>query len=205
MKNMTRGACLSLALSIASIAFGGVPSVNVNVADSSGKTTYKGTTNAKGTFETRKLPPGEYVIQFNSPSVPRGTRYAVVVSAGKNTKYANGIAAEKFAGEGVAMKINVLGPLNITGFLSLQDNNTAPIGKNGKLMVWIPTQVGSHLAGHWAESDSAEAKQVMTSKSLSRKNIQDKMNQGLSPDQRGDSIYKLNTPMAPRPGPNGGR
>lgn len=201
MKNITRGALLSLALSAASIAYGVVPSVNVNIADSTGKTTYKGTTNAKGSFETRTLPPGEYVVQFNSASIPKGTRYALVVSAGKKTRYANGIAAEKFAGEGVAMKIDVLAPLNITGFVALQDSNTAPIGRNGKLMVWIPKQVGSNLAGHWAESDSAEAKQAQTSASLSRKNIQDRFGQGSSPDQRGDQIYKMNNfPKAPRPG-----
>ncbi|MEY2500192.1 MAG: hypothetical protein QOI07_526 [Verrucomicrobiota bacterium] len=200
MKNMMRGAVVCLAVSAAAMAFGTVPSVNVNIADSSGKTSYKGTTNAKGSFETTKLRPGEYVVRFNSAAVPKGTRYAVVVSAGKKTQYVNGIAAEKFAGEGVAMKIDVVGPLNITGFLALQDNNTAPIGRNGKLMVWIPKQVGSNIAGHWAESDSAEAKQAQTIKSYSTKNMQDKYNAGSTPDQQGGVNSKTDTyPKAPRP------
>jgi hypothetical protein len=204
MKNMTRGGLLLLALFATSMAQGAVPSVNVNIADSAGKTTYKGTTNAKGTFETGKLKPGEYVVQFNSASVPKGTRYALVVSAGKKSKYANGIAAEKFAGEGVAMKIDVRAPLNITGFLALQDNNTAPIGRNGKLMVWIPKQIGSNIAGHWAESDSAEAKQAQTIKSYGVKNIQDKGNQGATPPQDGGVTRQLDIyPKAPRP-PGGG-
>jgi hypothetical protein len=200
MKNMMRGALVSLAVSAATMAYGAVPPVNVNIADSSGKTSYKGTTNAKGTFETAKLRPGEYVVQFNSATVPKGTRYAVVVTAGKKTQYANGIAAEKFGGEGVAMKIDVQGPLNITGFLALQDNNTAPIGRNGKLMVWIPKQVGSNIAGHWAESDSADAKQAQTIKSYSNKNMQDKYNAGSTPDQKGGDNSKTDTyPKAPRP------
>lgn len=198
MKNMTRGTLLILALFAASVAHGSVPSVNVNVADASGKTTYKGTTNAKGSFETGKLSPGEYVVQFNSASAPKGTRYAVVVSAGTKTKYANGIAANKFAGEGVAMKIDVLAPLKITGFVALQDNNTAPIGKNGKLMVWIPKQVGSNIAGHWAESDSSEAKQAQTIKSYSTKNIQNIFDSGASPDQRGGENSKFDVPKNPR-------
>jgi hypothetical protein len=202
MKTMTRGALLTLAFAAAAtMVSGAVPSVNVNVADSTGKTTYKGTTNAKGTFETGKLRPGEYVVQFNSGAVPKGTRYALVVSAGKKTKYANGIGAEKFAGEGVAMKIDVVAPLNITGFLSVQDNNTAPIGRNGKLMVWIPKQVGSNIAGHWAESDSAEAKQAQTIKSYSSKNMQEKVNAARSPDQDGGINPKLDMfPKTARPG-----
>jgi hypothetical protein len=204
MKNMTRGALLCLALFVASMAHGVVPSVNVSVADSNGKTTYKGTTNAKGSFETGKLPPGGYVVQFSSANVPKGTRYALVVSAGKKTKFANGIAAEKFGAEGVAMKIDVLASLNITGFIAPQDKNSAPIGNNGKLMVWIPKQVGSNLAGHWAESDSAEAKQAETIKSLSSKNIQDRFNQGSTPPQDGGANSKTdNFAKAPRP-PGGG-
>jgi hypothetical protein len=200
MKNMTRGILLLLAAFVSSMADGSVPSVNVSVADSSGKTTYKGTTNAKGTFETKKLPAGGYVVQFNSVSAPKGTRYALVVSAGKKSTYANGVAAERFAGEGVAMKIEVPGPVNITGFIALQDNNTAPIGKNGKLMVWIPKQIGTNIAGHWAESDSAEAKQAQTIKSYSSKNIQDRYNQGASPPDNGGVNSKTDVyPKAPRP------
>jgi hypothetical protein len=48
-------------------------------------------------------------------------------------------------------------------------------------MVWIPKRIGSNLAPHWAESDSAEAKEVMASTSYSLKNMQNKQNQGVSP------------------------
>jgi hypothetical protein len=55
-------------------------------------------------------------------------------------------------------------------------------------MVWIPKVVGSNLAAHWAESDSAEAKQVMTSNSYSVKNMQYKQNQGVSPYNGGGKM-----------------
>jgi hypothetical protein len=55
------------------------------------------------------------------------------------------------------------------------------MGHNGKPMVWIPKRTGSNIAAHWAESDSAEAKEVQTASSFSKKNIQDRQNQGITP------------------------
>jgi hypothetical protein len=79
------------------------------------------------------------------------------------------------------MKIDVGTGLNISGQVAPGDKNSAPMGSNGKPMVWIPKQLGSHIAAHWTESDSAEAKQVQTAGSYSTKNIQDKQNQGATP------------------------
>ncbi|MEY2508515.1 MAG: hypothetical protein QOH01_2844 [Verrucomicrobiota bacterium] len=180
--------CLSL---VGSLAYGAIPSVNVTVADSSGKTTSKGVTNAKGTFATGALKPGAYVVQFNSATASSSGRYAFIVSAGKKSMTANGIPAEKLAKGGVAMKIDVGAGLNITAQVTAEDKNSAPMGTNGKLMVWIPKQIGSNIAAHWAESDSAEAKQAQTSGSYSAKNIQDKQSAGKSPDQVGDGNSKL--------------
>jgi hypothetical protein len=179
--------CLSLA---GSLAYGAMPSVNVRVADSGGKTTAKGVTNAKGTFATGALKPGAYIVQFTS-AVANASRYAFTVSAGKNTMMANGIAGDKLARGGVAMKIDVGAGSNITAQISAEDKNSAPIGKNGKLMVWIPKQLGSNIAGHWAESDSAEAKTAQTSTSYSSKNIQDRQNSARSPDQDGGANSKF--------------
>jgi hypothetical protein len=79
------------------------------------------------------------------------------------------------------MKIDVGSGLNISGQVVAQDKNSAPLGHNGKPMVWIPKKVGSNIAAHWAESDSAEAKETETSSSYSTKDIQNKQNQGISP------------------------
>jgi len=162
-------------------AFAAVPSLNVLVADSAGKMAYKGVTDSSGLFATPKLQPGNYAVQFTSNNVPKDSRYTLVVAAGKKKVAANAVAAEKLTAGGVAMKIEVAAGLNITGKVAAQDKNSAPIGSNGKPMVWIDRRAGSHFGPHWAESDSAEAKEVMTSGSLSSKNLQDRENQGIMP------------------------
>jgi hypothetical protein len=183
MKNVIPSIVTSLALVVASISYGAVPSISVNVADASGKAAYKGGTDAKGVFATPKLPQGNYDVQFTSKSAPKGSRYTFVVSAGKKKVAANSIPAEKLAGGGVAMKIAVGAGLNITGQVASEDKNSAPMGHNQKPMVWIPKQLGSNISAHWAESDSAEAKQAQTAGSYSTKNLQDKQNQGSTPGQ----------------------
>ena len=165
----------------AASAFGAIPQINITVADASGKTAYKGATNAKGSFATGALKPGNYAVQFTSSSAPKGTKYTFVISAGSKKVSADAVAAEKLAGGGVAMKINVGSGLNISGQVVAQDKNSAPLGHNGKPMVWIEKKLGSNIAAHWAESDSAEAKEAMTAGSYSTKNLQDKQNQGISP------------------------
>jgi hypothetical protein len=180
MKNVIRNTFLASVLGAASIALG-VPALNVTVADASGKAAYKGATNGQGTFATGTLKPGGYVVQFNSKSAPKGTKYALVISAGKKKVTANAIGADKLAAGGVAMKIDVGAGLNITGQVATEDNSSAPLGKNGKPMVWIPKKLGSNIAAHWAEADSAEAKEAQTQSSYSTKNIQDRQSQGISP------------------------
>lgn len=168
------------------VAVAAIPSINVTVSDSGGKAAYKGATNSTGSFATGTLKPGGYVVQFNSKSAPKGTRYAMVVSAGKKKVAANRVDAEKLAGGGVAMKIDVEAGLNITGQVAAEDKNGAPIGSNRKPKVWIPKRTGSNLAAHWAESDSAEAKEVQTTPGYSSKAIQDKQAQGITPKQSGN-------------------
>jgi hypothetical protein len=181
MKNLLRTTVLSLLLGAVCMAYGAIPQINVTIADSSGKAAYKGATDAKGTFATGTLKPGSYVVQFNSKSAPKGSHYALVVSAGKKKVMANSVSSEKFAAGGVAMKIDVGAGLNISGQVAAEDKNSAPLGKNGTPMVWIPKQLGSNIQAHWAEADSAEAKQAQTAGSFSNKNIQDKQAQGVSP------------------------
>ncbi|MEY2508516.1 MAG: hypothetical protein QOH01_2845 [Verrucomicrobiota bacterium] len=183
MKNVIRTLATSLALVVASISFGAVPAINVKVADASGKLAYKGATDGKGVFATPKLPQGNYAVQFTSNSAPKGSHYTFVVSAGSKKVAANAIAAEKLAGGGVAMKIAVGAGLNITGQVAAEDKTSAPLGHNGKPMVWIAKRLGSNIAAHWAESDSAEAKEAMTQSSYSTKNLQDRQSQGSSPGQ----------------------
>jgi hypothetical protein len=181
MKNTIRNLFIGLLIAGTSVTYGAVPAINVLVADSSGKAAYKGATDSKGAFATPKLQAGNYVVQFNSKSAAKGTTYAVVVSAGKKKVTASAVQAEKLAAGGVAMKIDVGAGLNITGQVAADDKNSAPLGHNGKPMVWIPKKLGSNLPAHWAESDSAEAKEAMTGTSMSRQDMQNRQNQSISP------------------------
>jgi hypothetical protein len=155
MKNMIRSAVASLLFIAACMAYGAVPAMNVTVSDASGKAAFKGATNAQGTFATANLKPGNYVVQFNSNSAAvKGNHYAIVVSAGTKKVSAGAVPGEKFAGGGVALKVDVGAGLNITGQVATEANGAV---KNGKKMVWIPPQLGSHQPGHWVEEGSAEA------------------------------------------------
>jgi len=167
MKNLIRSTALSLFLA-AGVTYGAVPSLNVTVSDSSGKAAFKGTTNAKGTFATAKLKPGNYVVQFNSPSGGVKGNYAIVVSAGTKKVSAAGVAGEKFAKGGVALKVDVGAGLNIAGQVAAEE---AGASKNGKKMVWIPPQAGSHMPGKWVEADSAEAKQARSAGNLNSQDV----------------------------------
>jgi hypothetical protein len=180
MKIMTRNALFVIVFLAAGLACGAVPKVNVTVADSSGKTAYKGATDGKGSFATAALKPGNYVVQFNSSGAPKGAHYSVVISAGKKKVAASGVAAEKLAAGGVAMKIDVSAGLNISGQVAAEEKSSAPMGRNGKPMVWIGRKLGSNIAAHWAESDSAEAKEAMTATSMSTSDLQRRQSQGIS-------------------------
>jgi hypothetical protein len=155
MKKTIPSLVLSLFLAAVAGASGGIPPVNVIVSDKGGKAAFKGATNTSGVFATSKLQPGNYVVQFTSNSAElKGKQYALVVSAGSKKVSAN-VAGEKFAGGGVAMKVDVGTGLNITGQVAAQ---TGPMSKDGKKkMVWIPKVLGSNQPGHWVDEDSAEA------------------------------------------------
>ena len=180
MKHAILSLSLGVSLAVACGAFAAVPTLNVTVADSSGKTASKGATDSRGIFVSPKMQPGNYAVQFATKNAPKGGHYTLVVVAGTKKTSASAVTAEKLAGGGVAMKIEVKGNANIQAQVSAESAETR-IGKNGKLMVWIPKKVGSNIPAHWAESDSAEAKEVETSTSYSAKNLQDRNNQGVSP------------------------
>ena len=144
--------------------------MNVTVSDAGGNAAFKGTTNANGAFATANLKPGNYVVQLNSKSAAvKGNRYTIVVSAGKKKVSAGAVPGEKFAGGGVALKVDVGAGLNITGQVATEANGVV---KNGKKMVWIPPTVGSHMPGRWVPADSPEAISAYNSGQLSPQGVQ---------------------------------
>jgi hypothetical protein len=181
MKTYRCSIVLVFLFGVASFGFGAVPKINIEVVELSGKTTaFKGGTDPRGIFATPRLGPGSYAVVFTSKSAPKSSHYTLVLVAGTKKMAANAITAEKLAAGGVAMKIEVSAGRSILGQVSEEDKSTR-IGKNGKLMVWIPKQINSHLPAHWAESDSAEARFAETASSFSRQNIQDRQNKGITP------------------------
>jgi hypothetical protein len=180
MKNMIRSAALSLFCFAVSMAYGGVPALNVTVSDASGKAAYKGATNSTGAFATAKLTPGNYTVQINSKSpAVKGNHYAVVVAAGKKKVAASAVPGEKFNGGGVALKVDVGNGLNITGQVA-EESKTAM--KDGKKMVYIPPALGSNMPGRWVPEDSAEAKTSKSRTHLSNKEVQ-RMQESMSVPQ----------------------
>jgi hypothetical protein len=152
--------------------------MSVTVSNSTGLMAYKGATNADGAFATGSLKPGDYVVQFNAkPAGVSGQNYALVISSGKKKVVAESVAGEKFTGGGVAMRIEVGSGSRISGHVT--DAVMTMVDENGNKLVWIPQRLGSNLPAHWAAADSADAKLVLTSSSLSFKNLQDKQSQGV--------------------------
>jgi hypothetical protein len=177
MKKILSTALVGLVVAGDSLAYAAVPEMRVTVSDSSGYAAYKGATDAKGSFVTGSLKPGHYVVQFNAKRTDvKGSNYALVVSAGRKKVIADVVAGEKFAGGGVAMRIEVAEGGNIVGQVA---SDLRTMMKDGRLLVWIPQQVGSNLPAHWAEADSAEARFAQTRPSFSIKNLQDRQDQGV--------------------------
>src|SRR3954466_13799066 len=100
MKHATLTLVLSLSLAVTYAASAAVPTLNVNVLDSSGKTAFKGTTDSRGIFASPKIQPGNYALQFTPNSAPKGSHYTLVVVAGTKKTFANAITAEKLMGSG---------------------------------------------------------------------------------------------------------
>ncbi len=159
---------------LASLAVAASPvRVEVKVTDSAKEVVYQGKTDAGGTFATRKLAPGEYVVQFNAEQPLKGGPFALAVSAGKESTEADSLPARKFSKGGVAMLITVKEPSNLTGKIgaagSLVKKPAATQAKgglktkveNGRKLVWIAPEQGGWLPGKWVTADSVEGRNAL--------------------------------------------
>lgn len=158
-------------LGLASLAHAAsAPVVEVTVSNSAGKVVYKGKTDAGGAFATSTLAAGNYIVQFNSKGALKGGPFALVLNAGKQKEGADSVPAGKFSKGGVALKVAVDHPTNLTGEITAAgatktvaaSTNTKSKGKvkyiNGREYVWIPPEQGSWLPGKWVEAGSTEAR-----------------------------------------------
>jgi hypothetical protein len=158
-------ACVLL-LGLTSLAYAGVPPLEVTVFDAGGKVGFKGATNADGTFATANLRPGHYVVQFNTKSASaKGNQYLVVVSAGKKKLVATGVSGETFMGSGAAMRVNVESGLKVTGQVANEQITGSEGGVNyrvvgGQRFVWVTAELGSNVNGRWVEEGLAPSRNI---------------------------------------------
>ena len=163
MKNIFRNILFSVLLVAASAAYA-VPGIGVTVFDPAGKVAYKGKTAANGTFATRTLEPGNYVVQFNGKP-KQDNNYALVVSAGKQKVTADTVAGAQFGGGGVAMRVKVGQGLNITGQVFDATNVAGTKMKivNGRRYFWATSGLGTNLGPRWVEEGTADAYNMVRS------------------------------------------
>lgn len=180
MKTLGRNVLLILIFLGASAAHG-IPLIDVTVSDANSKLAFKGATKANGTFATGDLRPGQYVVQFRSKSAAvRGDQYMLILFAGKKPLMSNAVAGEKFAGGGVAIKMDVKNPMKITGQVAsaqaLARDNVKVV--NGKRYFFVRGETGSNLGGHWIEEGSAGAQHVVRMDLNDFRKLQDSSSQG---------------------------
>jgi hypothetical protein len=177
-------AACALLLGFTSLAYAGVPPLEVTVFDTSGKVGFKGAANADGTFATASLQPGHYVVQFNTKSAAaKRNQFLVVVSAGKKKVVATGVPGETFMGSGAAVKINLATGLKITGQVANEQITGSEGGVNyrvvgGQRFVWVPAELGSQAGGRWVEEGLAPSRNVTLISKDGIKKFQEKGGEG---------------------------
>ena len=154
MKKMPRGVLLcSFLLLVASSVQAAISAMNVTVSDADGRLTYRGKTDADGTFSTGRIAPGNYVVQFNGKggSVAAG-EYAIVVGAGRHKVVAESVTGEKLVGGGVAMRLKAPAGTRISG--QVAQGRADALGTrivNGRRYVLAVASIGSNLGPRWVE------------------------------------------------------
>ena len=155
MKNMAGGVLFCVVALAASALNGGqeptgVSGVNVVVKQSPGK---HAVTDVNGKFTLAGLSPGSYTLSFRArPSDDRAwstkwTRDKVIVATeflvkieGDKNSVTQGLNSDRLlAGVDIAVKVGPGAPLR-----------GQVLAGDAKKWVWVPTQLGSNLAGHWA-------------------------------------------------------
>ena len=179
-----RAALLALLLGLASTVRGGIPALHVTVFDADEKVAFRAPLGADGIFATGNLPRGKYVVQFNTKNAAaKNNLYLLVVSAGKKKVIAGAVPGEKFAGGGVAMRVDVGPSLKITGQVAQEDAMAGQGASgyrviDGKRYVWMTTHVGSNLGGRWVEEGLAPAANILNVRIDNVRNIQDGAGEG---------------------------
>ena len=167
-KSLFGCAAATALLCLAASADGGSPPIRVTVFGANETVAFSGSLGADATFATRILPPGKYVVQFNSRSAAlKGNHYFLAISAGNKKVIADAVAGELLIGGGAAMRVDVGRELKITGQV-VRDGATM-VGStskyrviDGRLYVWLAHQLGSNIQGRWVDPTVAPAVNIST-------------------------------------------
>ena len=181
MKNMTRSILLAWTVFAACAIYGGqspgVAGVDVVVKQNPSK---HATTDARGNFALDGLAPGSYTLTFRSrkaqdvetTSTTRvivASSYSIKIDGTKRSVNQSGLSSDKLLA-GVTIPVDIGAGAKVRGQVAAGAL---------KRMVWIPAEPGSHIPGHWAAADSAEAKaRRKDTQTLGREDMQEIMNRG---------------------------
>lgn len=153
-------------LGIAATASGGSLPMQVTVFDAAEKVAFKGPLGHDLTFATQNLPPGRYVVQFNSRTTAvSGQHYFLAISAGRKKVIADAVAGELLAGRGAAMRVDVGRGLRITGQVVREDASVVRADSryrliDGRPYIWLATELGSNLGGRWVDATLAPTSNI---------------------------------------------
>jgi hypothetical protein len=153
--------CAGLLVAAPAVHAGGVPNVDVTVSDAAGRLTYRGKTDANGVFTTRRVAPGNYVVQFQAKTAAANRRdYAIYAAAGRHSVVADAVAGSRFSGGGVAMRLKPTTTTPIIGQVALGGVNELRTRiVNGVRYVLLPPETGTPSA-RWVEEGTHPARNI---------------------------------------------
>jgi hypothetical protein len=146
MKNPLGKITSVLILFATSALHGGVPGVSVTVKQPpNAKPIKQIVTDAKGNFAVDGLAPGKYAFAFHAPkSGDLKTEKFYIAIVGGNRPVKQAAISNRNLKDGVDVNVEV-GP-------------ASKIRGQVMRMVWIPPELGSHLAGRWVTEEEAGPK-----------------------------------------------
>ncbi len=125
-----------LAVLISSLSFLGAlaaplpAALDVLVTNPGGKVVFKGKTDGSGSFITGKLAAGDYVVQFKAGGKGPTGIFSIAAVGGQRAVTATAVAGQKFAGGGVAMRVQVAENSRLTGQVAAGDLTAVQDVKN---------------------------------------------------------------------------
>ena len=176
-----------------------MPSFDVTVRDKSGgKVVSTAKTDARGTFSTGEVQPGNYTVEFRSKNSAalKGNQLQISVSTGKGAATQATAPGAQF-GSGVALTVDVKKAAALRGQVGAQSaaavadtgETKGPLRPgsvkiiNGKRYVWMPPEMGSNMGGKWVPEGSPGAPAANTTRGNqdSLRRMQDAAGQGSVP------------------------